>query len=240
MLVVWNEAVRSTLSNGHPRTITYARSDVHVWPQRASRPGGAQRRSDPCVRPRGVRRRSRRAGLRRRRTRRRRHQLAVPSLREQGRSAAQALRRRPCPLHRDRPRRRRRHGRRSLASVRDLHEANRRGRDPCSHAQPRRPLHADAGLGEAASLADDLNKELVERAHAAGVLRTDVTSEDLTYIFEQVSSLHGPTPERTAQQRTRFLTLHLDSLRAPGHTPLPGPPPTADEQHARWNPLNPE
>jgi len=95
-------------------------------------------------------------------------------------------------------------------------------------------------LGEAAAVADDLNRQLVEHAHAAGVLRRDVTAEDLTYIFEQVSSLHGPTPERTAQLRTRFLTLHLDSLRAPGHTPLPGPLPTADEQHARWNPTNPE
>ena len=95
-------------------------------------------------------------------------------------------------------------------------------------------------LGEAASLADELNQQLVERAHAAGVLRTDVTPDDLTYIFEQVSSLHGPTPERTAQLRARFLTLHLDSLRAPGHTPLPGPPPTAAEQHARWNPSNPK
>jgi AcrR family transcriptional regulator len=94
-------------------------------------------------------------------------------------------------------------------------------------------------LGEAASLADDLNQQLVERAHGAGVLRTDVTSEDLTYIFEQVSSLHGSTPERTAQLRARFLTLHLDSLRAPGRTPLPRPAPTADEQHARWNPSHP-
>ena len=95
-------------------------------------------------------------------------------------------------------------------------------------------------LGEAASRADALNRQLVERAHAAGVLRPDVTGDDLTYIFEQVSILHGPTPERTAQLRARFLTLHLDSLRAPGHTPLPGPPPTADEQHARWNPSNQE
>jgi AcrR family transcriptional regulator len=94
-------------------------------------------------------------------------------------------------------------------------------------------------LGEAASLADDLNQQLVERAHAAGVLRTDVTADDLTFVFEQVSSLHGSTPKRSAQLRARFLTLHLDSLRAPGHTPLPGPPPTADEQHARWYPSNP-
>jgi AcrR family transcriptional regulator len=95
-------------------------------------------------------------------------------------------------------------------------------------------------LGAAASVADELNQELVERAHAAGVLRADVTSEDLTYIFEQVSSLQGSRPERTAELRRRFLTLHLDALRAPGHTRLPGPPPTADEQHARWNPSNPE
>jgi AcrR family transcriptional regulator len=91
-------------------------------------------------------------------------------------------------------------------------------------------------LGQAAAIADDLNLQIVERAHAAGVLRTDVTRDDLTYVFEQVSSVHGPTLERTAQLRARFLTLHLDSLRAPGHTPLPGPPPTADEQHTRWNP----
>jgi AcrR family transcriptional regulator len=91
-------------------------------------------------------------------------------------------------------------------------------------------------LQRAAILADDLNQRLVERAHAAGVLRADVTPDDLTFVFEQVSIVRGPTSERTAQLRARFLTLHLDSLRAPGHTQLPGPPPTADEQHARWTP----
>jgi AcrR family transcriptional regulator len=95
-------------------------------------------------------------------------------------------------------------------------------------------------LQRAAILADDLNQRLVEHAHAAGVLRADVTRDDLTFIFEQVSIVRGPTSERTAQLRARFLTLHLDALRAPGHTPLPGPPPTADEQHARWSPSNTE
>ena len=95
-------------------------------------------------------------------------------------------------------------------------------------------------LGEAASLAEDLNQRLVERARTAGVLRTDVTSDDLTYIFEQISSVQGTSPERTTQLRARFLTLHLDSLRAPGHTPLPGPPPTTDEQQARWNRSKPD
>jgi AcrR family transcriptional regulator len=89
-------------------------------------------------------------------------------------------------------------------------------------------------LGRAAQRADALNEQLVARTQAAGVLRDDVQANDLTYIFEQVASLHGADAERTAQLRARYLTLQLDALRAPGRTPLPGPPPTSDEQHARW------
>jgi AcrR family transcriptional regulator len=90
-------------------------------------------------------------------------------------------------------------------------------------------------LQRAAALADTLNEQIVARAQAAGVLREDIQPDDLTYVFEQVASLHGPTAERTAQLRARYLTLQLDALRAPGRTPLPGPPPTPEEQHARWN-----
>jgi AcrR family transcriptional regulator len=85
-------------------------------------------------------------------------------------------------------------------------------------------------------LAEQLNQRLVARMHAAGVLRDDVTADDLTYVFEQVAHIHGATPERTAELRARYLALHLDSLRAPGRAALPGPPPTAEEQRARWNP----
>jgi len=88
-----------------------------------------------------------------------------------------------------------------------------------------------------ALLADDLNRRLVTRAQAAGVLREDVTADDLTYVFEQVAGIRGATPERTAELRARYLVLHLDALRAPGHTRLPGPAPTSEEQHARWVPL---
>jgi AcrR family transcriptional regulator len=79
-----------------------------------------------------------------------------------------------------------------------------------------------------------LNEQLVVRAKAADVLRDDVDANDLTYVFEQVSCLQAPTPRRTAQLRSRYLALHLDALRAPGHTPLPGPAPTAKEVAARW------
>jgi AcrR family transcriptional regulator len=83
-------------------------------------------------------------------------------------------------------------------------------------------------------LADELNERLVARAQAAGVLRPDVNAHDLSHVFEQIARIHGDTPERTAQLRHRYLILHLDALRAPGQTPLPGPAPTAEEQHARW------
>ncbi len=91
-----------------------------------------------------------------------------------------------------------------------------------------------AELDRFARRADELNQEIVGRAQAAGVLRDDVHPDDLTFVFEQVASLHGPTPERTAQLRARYLTLQLDGLRAPARTPLPGPAPTTEEQHARW------
>jgi len=87
-----------------------------------------------------------------------------------------------------------------------------------------------------ADLAGDLNKQLVARAQAAGVLRDDVNADDLSHVFEQVAHVHGNTPERTGQLRARYLTLHLDALRAPGRTPLPGPAPASDEQRARWQP----
>jgi AcrR family transcriptional regulator len=83
--------------------------------------------------------------------------------------------------------------------------------------------------------ADHLNERIVARAHAAGVLRDDVNAHDLSNVFEQIANVYGSTPERISELRTRYLTLHLDALRAPGRTPLPGPAPTAEEQHGRWS-----
>jgi AcrR family transcriptional regulator len=87
-----------------------------------------------------------------------------------------------------------------------------------------------------ATLAEELNERLVARAQAAGVLREDVDPNDLSHVFEQIARVHGPTPERTAELRARYLGLHLDGLRAPARTPLPGPAPTSQEQRARWQP----
>ena len=89
-------------------------------------------------------------------------------------------------------------------------------------------------LERAARLADELNHRIVARVRDAGVLRDDVEPDDLTYVLEQIASLHGRTPERTAQLRSRFLAIQLDGLHAPARTPLPGPAPTSEEQRARW------
>jgi AcrR family transcriptional regulator len=89
-------------------------------------------------------------------------------------------------------------------------------------------------LERAAALADELNRRIVTRAQAAGALRDDVHPDDLTFVLEQIASLHGPTPERTAQLRARYLAIQLDGLRAPARSSLPGPAPTTEEQHARW------
>jgi AcrR family transcriptional regulator len=91
-----------------------------------------------------------------------------------------------------------------------------------------------AELGRQSLVAEKLNEQLVARWHAAGVLREDVEPHDLSYVFEQLAGVQGASAERTAELRARYLALHLDSLRAPGHTRLPGPAPTGEEQRARW------
>jgi AcrR family transcriptional regulator len=91
-------------------------------------------------------------------------------------------------------------------------------------------------MGRNAAEAFGLNQRLVGLVQAAGALRDDVDPNDLSYVFEQVSCLKATSPERTAELRARYLTLHLDALRAPGRTPLPGPPPSDDDVSARWRP----
>ena len=85
-----------------------------------------------------------------------------------------------------------------------------------------------------ATVAEELNARIVRRAQAAGALREDVDPHDLSHVFEQIARVQGSTPERTAELRARYLALQLDGLRAPGRIPLPGPPPTGQEQRTRW------
>jgi AcrR family transcriptional regulator len=85
-----------------------------------------------------------------------------------------------------------------------------------------------------------LNLRLVERAKEAGVLRPDFDVNDLSFIFEQLSSVRIGDENRTRQLRARYLALFLQAMRvgtAAGEAgPLPGPPPTLEELSERWVP----
>lgn len=86
-----------------------------------------------------------------------------------------------------------------------------------------------------ASYAGEVNGRIVERARAAGAIRPDFVVGDLGLIFEQLAAVKAPTEARTAELRSRYVTLLLDAIRHP-YTPLPGPPPEQGELASRWNP----
>lgn len=85
-----------------------------------------------------------------------------------------------------------------------------------------------------AARAQVLNERLFERTRAAGALRPDATVNDVALLLEQLASITLGDRSRTLQLRHRYLTLGLDGLRAPGRTPLPGPPPSWQELSGRW------
>jgi AcrR family transcriptional regulator len=95
-------------------------------------------------------------------------------------------------------------------------------------------------LNRDSNLAQELNQRLFERTRAAGVIRPDVTVEDLAVLFEMVAAIRLGDAGRTSQLRHRYRTLLLDALRPPrsgqAGSPLPGPPPTWQEQTQRWVP----
>jgi AcrR family transcriptional regulator len=77
-------------------------------------------------------------------------------------------------------------------------------------------------------------EELLARQKAAGVLREDVQTGDLTLIFELMQAIAIVDDYRSAQLRRRYLTLLLDSLQLADSPPLPGPPPRWEELTARY------
>lgn len=95
--------------------------------------------------------------------------------------------------------------------------------------QPTEELYHDAELG------GRLGTTIFERTLAAGVIRPDLTLEDVALLFEQLASIKLGDEERTVQLRHRYLALMLDSIHLPpGASPLPGPPPADLELRQRW------
>ena len=78
-----------------------------------------------------------------------------------------------------------------------------------------------------------LGMELFERARATGLLRDDVTYL-VEFLLEFLAGVRLGDAGRTAELRQRHLAVVIDGLRSGGRTPLPGQPPTWEEQTERW------
>ncbi len=89
-------------------------------------------------------------------------------------------------------------------------------------------------LRREAQRAHELTVQVVERARAAGALRPDVATEDLSCVFEQLSALRLGDEERTSELRRRYLTLQLDALHGSRTGDLPGRAPSWQEISQRW------
>ena len=79
-----------------------------------------------------------------------------------------------------------------------------------------------------------LGTGLFERARASGRLRDDATFLDVEYLLEFLARVKLGDASRTAELRQRHLGVIIDGLRAGRGTPLPGAPPTWEEQTQRW------
>jgi hypothetical protein len=68
-------------------------------------------------------------------------------------------------------------------------------------------------------------------------MRKDITQLDIGFMLEAIAQVQLGDASRTAELRQRLLALVLDSMRAEAATePLPGRPPTWEEQNMRWVP----
>jgi AcrR family transcriptional regulator len=88
-------------------------------------------------------------------------------------------------------------------------------------------------MGRDALRANELAGQIVEAAHAHGMLRKDFVAGDVSQILEACAALRVPDPARTRVLRRRHLALVFDGLTTAGEE-LPGPPPTYEEQTWRW------
>jgi AcrR family transcriptional regulator len=80
----------------------------------------------------------------------------------------------------------------------------------------------------------ELARRIMSRAQAAGALRGDLVTDDLSLLFEQLAAIRVGDAQRTNQLRQRYLALLLDTLRDASAAALPGPAPAPEELSGRW------
>jgi len=74
-----------------------------------------------------------------------------------------------------------------------------------------------------------LLRGLVARAQAEGRLRTDFSAEDIPLLVRALGRVIEATGETAPELWRRYLALAVDGLRAEAATPLPVPPPSAEQ-----------
>jgi AcrR family transcriptional regulator len=94
--------------------------------------------------------------------------------------------------------------------------------------RPSKALYREAARAQA------LNLELFDRTKATGVFRAGIEATDIAVLFEQLAAIRLGDSRRTAQLRSRYLALIVESLGARAAAALPGPVPTWDEINSRW------
>ncbi|SOD71001.1 TetR family transcriptional regulator [Jatrophihabitans sp. GAS493] len=90
-----------------------------------------------------------------------------------------------------------------------------------------------------------LSTELFGRTAAAGVLRPEITVEDVTILLEMLMEVRLPGADGGRQLRLRYLALVLDGLRvgaveSQAPSPLPGSAPKPGVLGERWRTPKPE
>ena len=71
--------------------------------------------------------------------------------------------------------------------------------------------------------------ELLARAHSAGVVRRDVTEQDLALVPIMIGAVIQSARSTDPQLWRRTLTIVLDGLRSVHAEPLPGSPPDSSQ-----------
>lgn len=92
---------------------------------------------------------------------------------------------------------------------------------------------SDTLLG-VAERSHDLARRILDRARAAGAIRPDLVTDDLSLLFEQLAAIRLGDEQRTSQLRHRYLALVLDALHDSSAAALPGPAPAEGELAGRW------
>jgi AcrR family transcriptional regulator len=91
---------------------------------------------------------------------------------------------------------------------------------------------------EQLTLAEEMRSlaiELFDRVRSTGLIRGDITFLDVDFLLEFLAGVKLGDATRTAELRQRHLAVIIDGLRSRGErTPLPGQPPTWQEQTERW------